>query len=116
MGGRDITRLSGDELAAYRRSTVGFVFQHFGLLDTLSAAENVELATTLAGTSRADRRARAAELLASVDLSERAGHRPAALSGGERQRWPSPGPWPTAPACCWQTSPLATWTARPRHG
>ncbi len=86
VGGQDITRLSGDELATYRRSTVGFVFQHFGLLDTLTAAENVELATTLAGTARGERRARAAELLAAVGLSERAGHRPTALSGGERQR------------------------------
>jgi predicted ABC-type transport system involved in lysophospholipase L1 biosynthesis ATPase subunit len=65
---------------------VGFVFQHFGLLDTLTAAENVELATTLAGTPRGDRRARSAELLAAVGLSGRADHRPAALSGGERQR------------------------------
>lgn len=86
VGGQDITRLSGDDLAAYRRSTVGFVFQHFGLLDTLTASENVELATTLAGTPRAARRTRAAELLAAVGLSQRAGHRPAALSGGERQR------------------------------
>jgi putative ABC transport system ATP-binding protein len=86
VGGQDITALSGNQLAAYRRSTVGFVFQHFGLLDTLSAAENVELAATLAGASRGARRARAAELLAAVGLSERADHRPAALSGGERQR------------------------------
>lgn len=86
VGGQDITQLSGNELAAYRRSTVGFVFQHFGLLDTLTAAENVELATTLAGTPRGDRRARSAQLLAAVGLSGRADHRPAALSGGERQR------------------------------
>jgi len=86
VGGQDITQLSGNELAAYRRSTVGFVFQHFGLLDTLTAAENVELATTLAGTARGNRRARSAELLAAVGLSGRADHRPAALSGGERQR------------------------------
>jgi putative ABC transport system ATP-binding protein len=86
VGGRDVARLTGDELAAYRRSTVGFVFQHFGLLDTLTAAENVELACTLAGIGAAQRRARAAELLAAVGLSARARHRPAALSGGERQR------------------------------
>ena len=86
VGGRDITRLSGDELAAYRRSTVGFVFQHFGLLDALTASENVELATALAGTARAARRARAAELLDAVGLAQRGDHRPAALSGGERQR------------------------------
>jgi putative ABC transport system ATP-binding protein len=86
VGGQDLTGLSGDGLAAYRRATVGFVFQHFGLLETLTAAQNVELAGTLAGTSPAQRRARALELLAAVGLAERAAHRPSRLSGGERQR------------------------------
>jgi len=86
VGGQEISRLSGDALAAYRRATVGFVFQHFGLLDTLTAAENVELACTLAGLASAARRKRAADLLGSVGLTARAGHRPSALSGGERQR------------------------------
>jgi len=86
VGGREISHLGGDALAAYRRATVGFVFQHFGLLDTLTAAENVELACTLAGLAPAARRKRAAELLAAVGLTARAGHRPVALSGGERQR------------------------------
>ena len=86
VGGRDLHGLGGDELAAYRRATVGFVFQHFGLLDTLTASENVEVALTLAGARAGVRRARAAELLEAVGLARRAGHRPAALSGGERQR------------------------------
>jgi putative ABC transport system ATP-binding protein len=86
VGGRDLHGLGGDELAAYRRATVGFVFQHFGLLDTLTASENVEVALTLAGARAGLRRARAAELLEAVGLGGRAGHRPAALSGGERQR------------------------------
>jgi putative ABC transport system ATP-binding protein len=86
VGGQDLTGLSGDGLAAYRRATVGFVFQHFGLLETLTAAQNIELAGTLSGATPADRRARAAELLAAVGLAERAGHRPSRLSGGERQR------------------------------
>ena len=86
VGGNDLHRLGGDELAAYRRATVGFVFQHFGLLDTLTAGENVEIALALAGSRPGARRARARELLAAVGLAERTGHRPAALSGGERQR------------------------------
>ncbi|HEX9995287.1 MAG TPA: ABC transporter ATP-binding protein [Acidimicrobiales bacterium] len=86
VGEHDLSRLAGDGLAAYRRATVGFVFQHFGLLDTLTAQENVELAGSLAGTRPSARRARAAELLAAVGLADRAGHRPLALSGGERQR------------------------------
>jgi len=86
VGGRDIACLAGDDLAAYRRTTVGFVFQHFGLLDTLTAAENVELASTLSGLPPRKRRARTAEALESLGLGPRAGHRPAELSGGERQR------------------------------
>jgi len=86
IGGQDLTELSGDGLAAYRRATVGFVFQHFGLLETLTAAQNVELAGTLNGTSPAQRRDRARQLLEAVGLDDRAGHRPSRLSGGERQR------------------------------
>ncbi len=86
VGGSRLAGLSRDELASYRRSTVGFVFQHFGLLDTLSAAENVSLACTLAGLPRRQRRARTDELLDRVGLGDRADHRPLELSGGERQR------------------------------
>jgi putative ABC transport system ATP-binding protein len=86
VGGRALSRLAGDALADYRRRTVGFVFQHFGLLDTLTAAENVELAMALDGIGRPERRARAGELLGAVRLAGREEHRPSALSGGERQR------------------------------
>jgi putative ABC transport system ATP-binding protein len=86
VGGHDLDALRGDGLAAFRRATVGFVFQHFGLLGALTASENVELALTLAGTSRARRRKRAAELLEAVGLADRSRHRPMALSGGELQR------------------------------
>jgi putative ABC transport system ATP-binding protein len=86
VGDTDLATLQGDELAAYRQATVGFVFQHFGLLETLTAAENVELAGTLAGLRPAERRQRSAELLDAVGLAHRAGHRPLELSGGERQR------------------------------
>lgn len=84
--GRSVGDLDADALAAFRSTGVGFVFQHFGLLDTLTALENVELAATLAGRPRAQRRARAVELLDLVGLGDRRAHEPAALSGGERQR------------------------------
>ena len=86
VGGHDVAALEGDELAAYRRTTVGFIFQNFGLLDALTALENVELAAMLAGERPAQRKTRAAELLDAVGMSPRAAHRPGALSGGERQR------------------------------
>jgi len=86
VGGRDVASLVGDELAAYRRTTVGFIFQNFGLLEALTASENVELAAVLAGERSAVRRRRAAELLDAVGMTPRAAHRPGALSGGERQR------------------------------
>jgi putative ABC transport system ATP-binding protein len=86
VDGHDLATLSGDGLAEFRRRTVGFVFQHFGLLDTLTAAENIELAVMLDGVGRRDRRGRALELLDSVGLADRAGHVPGQLSGGERQR------------------------------
>jgi predicted ABC-type transport system involved in lysophospholipase L1 biosynthesis ATPase subunit len=86
VGGHDLRALRGDGLAAFRRTTVGFVFQHFGLLDALTAEENIELAGTLAGRGVRERRSRARELLEAVGLAERRHHRPPQLSGGERQR------------------------------
>jgi ABC-type lipoprotein export system ATPase subunit len=86
VAGRDLAGLRAGELARYRREVVGFVFQDFGLLGMLTALENVEMALTLAGVERAERRRRAAGLLADVGLSGRLSHRPATLSGGELQR------------------------------
>jgi len=86
VGGLAVARLRGDALAAYRRETVGFVFQHFGLLDTLTARENVEFALALAGRPPRRRGADAAALLDAVGLGGREAHRPRQLSGGERQR------------------------------
>jgi putative ABC transport system ATP-binding protein len=86
MVGRDnLQDLHADALAEYRRTTIGFVFQHFGLLDLLSARENIELAASLSSPSRR-RRQHAINLLGEVGLLDRADHRPGQLSGGERQR------------------------------
>lgn len=86
IDGHDLSHASRDELADFRRVTVGFVFQHFGLLDTLTAIENVSLACTLSGVGARAGRRRAEELLDAVGLGDRLEHVPPRLSGGERQR------------------------------
>ena len=74
------------QLVRHRREQVGFIFQSFHLLPTLSAAENVESPMVLAEVPRPERRARAMHLLESVGLAQRAAHKPNELSGGEKQR------------------------------
>lgn len=84
--GREVVGLDDDALAAIRRESIGFVFQSFHLIPRLTAAGNVELPLTLSGVVPATRHARVAEMLAAMDLADRADHRPAELSGGQRQR------------------------------
>jgi putative ABC transport system ATP-binding protein len=84
--GRPVDRLSDREATRFRLLHIGFVFQRFYLMPALTAAENVELPMAEAGRPKADRRARARELLGYVGLGARAGHRPIQLSGGEQQR------------------------------
>jgi putative ABC transport system ATP-binding protein len=81
VAGTDIGGMDDQELTEYRRSSVGFIFQFFNLIPTLTARENVELAAELVGD--ADRAERALE---QVELADRADHFPAELSGGEQQR------------------------------
>ncbi len=83
VNGTDVTNLDGDEQIAFRRSEVGFIFQFFNLIPTLTAAENVELVAELTGHDGGDR---AREVLDMVGLADRADHFPAQLSGGEQQR------------------------------
>ena len=84
VDGVDVTRLGEAALARFRRDTIGYVFQSYHLIPTLTAAENVAVPLELAGDRRAGARAR--DLLAQVGLAERAHHYPIQLSGGEQQR------------------------------
>jgi putative ABC transport system ATP-binding protein len=86
FAGRDMTKLSEGERTKVRARDMGFVFQQFNLVPTLTALENVMLATEYAGVPRSEARTAALEALELVGLADRADHRPAELSGGEQQR------------------------------
>jgi putative ABC transport system ATP-binding protein len=86
LNNQDVTQRSDDELAKVRRENIGFVFQFFHLIPRLSAAENVEIPMILAGIAVKERKQRVAQALASVNLQDRASHRPDQLSGGQLQR------------------------------
>jgi putative ABC transport system ATP-binding protein len=86
LSGRDLTRLPEGELTRVRAAEIGFVFQTFNLIPTLSAAENVEAALVPQRLPDAELRARAASALDSVGLADRAHHLPGELSGGQQQR------------------------------
>ena len=86
LDGREITASSEDELALFRRDNVGFIFQSFNLIPTLSAWENVALPLFPLRMTNEERRKRATELLGKMELGHRIEHLPSALSGGEKQR------------------------------
>ena len=86
LGGREVSKLKGGELARARRELVGFVFQSYNLLPRQSARENVELPMIYAGVGRRERKRRAMEALERVELTYRASHKPSELSGGQAQR------------------------------
>jgi putative ABC transport system ATP-binding protein len=86
LDGREITTSSEDELALFRRDNVGFIFQSFNLIPTLSAWENVALPLFPIKMTNEERRRRATELLGKMELGHRIEHLPSALSGGEKQR------------------------------
>jgi putative ABC transport system ATP-binding protein len=86
VAGREVTRMTERERMELRRDTIAFIFQSFGLIPMLSAAENVGIPLRITGTPPAERDRRVATMLAIVGLSEHAAHRPDELSGGQQQR------------------------------
>ena len=86
LDGEDVSKIEGKKLAAIRNKKIGFVFQTFNLLPTISAQKNVELPMIYAGVNSRRRRAAALEALARVGLAERGHHKPNELSGGQKQR------------------------------
>jgi putative ABC transport system ATP-binding protein len=86
VGGIDITTLSETDLAGWRATNVGFIFQFYNLMPVLTAFENIELPLLLTGLSRRERKEHVDMALRAVSLSDRADHYPSQLSGGQQQR------------------------------
>jgi len=86
VDGQDLATMDDERLADYRRHQVGFVFQSFNLIPSMTARENVELPLVFAGVAPAERGSRSRAALQSVGLDQRMDHRPTELSGGEQQR------------------------------
>ena len=86
LEGREVARLTENELTDIRKRRIGFIFQNFNLIDELSVRENVELALLYHGISASERKSRVDAVLDKVGIAHRAGHRPSQLSGGQQQR------------------------------
>ncbi len=86
LNGKEVARMTDDELAAIRNQEIGFVFQTFNLLPRTSAIQQVELPLVYAGLPRKERRERAVKALKAVGLGDRMNHTPNEMSGGQRQR------------------------------
>jgi putative ABC transport system ATP-binding protein len=86
VNGKEVGRLNRNQRADMRRGTIGFIFQFFALIPTLSAYENIEMPLLLNGHNASQRRQRVTQLLEAVELTDRAHHRPDQLSGGQQQR------------------------------
>jgi ABC-type lipoprotein export system ATPase subunit len=99
VAGVELAGASETALNRFRRQHVGFIFQFYNLIASLSAVENVALPLLAQGLRRSEAQRQAAELLTQVGLGLRLRHKPAELSGGD--------------AWCWQTNPPATWTPPP---
>lgn len=86
LNGNPVSKMSRSELTKLRGSLIGFIFQNYNLIPTMTAQENVEVALVAVGVDASERRARAIETLTKVGLADRLQHLPAELSGGQQQR------------------------------
>ena len=110
----EVTAMSEHERMRLRRTSVAFIFQSFGLIPILSAAENVGVPLRIAGMPPREREDRVRLMLDIVGLGEHAKQRPASCPAASSSAWRSPGRWRAARRCCWPTSPPASSTPRPR--
>jgi len=111
IGGRDLSRLSDAARTELRKKMVGFVFQKYNLLPTLSAADNIAIARYIAGTGTVPD-PKFEEMLELLGIGQRMNHKPRALSGGEQQRVAIARAIVNHPAILLADEPPATWTRR----
>ena len=112
LGGRVLSVMSDKEVTLARRRNVGFVFQFYNLLPTLTAEENIALPLLIDGKKIKEYQRKIDELLELVGLTDRRKHKPDQLSGVSSSGWPLPGPLSTIQISSWPTSPRATWIPR----
>jgi putative ABC transport system ATP-binding protein len=86
VNGQEVTKLDADGLAVYRQRQVGFIFQSFNLIPSMTALQNVEFPMVFSGVPVSERHQRAIEMLQQVGLGDRMGHKPTEMSGGQQQR------------------------------
>ena len=113
LGGTDVRELTDKELSHIRNKQIGFIFQQYNLIQSLTVLENVELPLIYQGVNADDRQDMALEALARVGLANRIKHRPVEMSGGQQQRVAIGGPSPPSLPSSWPTSPPAHWTPTP---
>jgi len=107
IAGKDVSQLNRNQRADVRRGTIGFIFQFFALIPTLTAYENIEMPLLLNGKSPAERRERVNAMLQAIDLVEHSHHRPDQLSGGQQQRVAIARALVTAPSLILADEPTA---------
>ena len=113
LNGRDVGKMSRNELASIRNEMLGFIFQQYNLLPKLNLLENVEVPLVYAGIPRAERHRRAREVLEQVGLGDKLKNSPTSFRAASSSAYPSRGRWCATRRSFWPTSPPARWTATP---